>query len=200
MPDTLHPFAKSITQEQAAHLLVTPSALIELSMKDARQVVTYMRPKRIQMGTEFIHEGERAHTDYMMLILQGDVTVESVVPGEKDNMVVSVIGPGNLIGEMGVLDGAPRSASCTAATDLAVAVLSRAAMLRLVHAQPAVAARLMLAVSKRLADRLRDTTRKLKRFAQINSVLQAEIHSIMDNRSGAHVLKLEAPARGHAVT
>lgn len=181
-------------------MLVTPSALIELSMKDARQVVTYMRPKRIQMGTEFIHEGERAHTDYMMLILQGDVTVESVVPGEKDNMVVSVIGPGNLIGEMGVLDGAPRSASCTAATDLAVAVLSRAAMLRLVHAQPAVAARLMLAVSKRLADRLRDTTRKLKRFAQINSVLQAEIHSIMDNRSGAHVLKLEAPARGHAVT
>jgi CRP-like cAMP-binding protein len=90
-----------------------------------------------------------------------------------------VIGPGNLIGEMGVLDGAPRSATCTAYTDLAAAVLTRAALLRLVREKPAVAAHLMLAVSKRLSDRLRDTTRKLKQFVQINTALQQEIQAIM---------------------
>ena len=104
-------------------------------------------------------------------------------PGADGSMVVNVIGPGHLIGEMGVLDGSPRSATCAAITDVAAAVLSRAALRRLLKADPAVGARLLLAISKRMADRLRETTRKLRTFAQMNKALQQELQVVMNNRT-----------------
>lgn len=171
-------------EEVAARLLVTPSALDDLKLADAKRVVGYMHPQLISAGTVFIREGEVSGNDYMMLVLEGDISVESELPGSDGNLVVNVIGPGHLIGEMGVLDNSPRSATCTAMTDIAAAVLSRAALRRLLRAEPAVGARLLLAISKRMADRLRDTTRKLRTFAQMNRALQQELQVVMNNRTG----------------
>jgi CRP/FNR family cyclic AMP-dependent transcriptional regulator len=170
-------------EEVAARMLVTPSALDELTMADAMKVVGYMRPKRIKAGTVFIREGEVQQNDYMLLVLEGDIAVENDLPGLHESMVVNIIGPGHLIGEMGVLDGSPRSATCTATTDIAAAVLSRTALMRLMKDQPRVGAKLLLAISKRMADRLRETTRKLKTFAQMNKALQQELQVVMNNRS-----------------
>lgn len=170
-------------EEVAARLLVTPSALDDLTLGDAMRVVAYMRPHRIKSGTVFIHEGEVKRNDYMLLVLEGDISVENELPGHEGTMVVNIIGPGHLIGEMGVLDGSPRSATCTATTDIAAAVLSRTALMRLLKAEPAVGARLLLAISKRMADRLRETTRKLRTFAQMNKALQQELQVVMNNRT-----------------
>ena len=170
-------------EEVAARLLVTPSALDDLTLADAMRVVTYMRPHRIKAGAVFINEGELKRNDYMLLVLEGDISVENELPGNDGSMVVNIIGPGHLIGEMGVLDGSPRSATCTATTDIAAAVLSRTALMRLLKAEPAVGSRLLLAISKRMADRLRETTRKLRTFAQMNKALQQELQVVMNNRT-----------------
>jgi len=171
-------------EELAARLLVTPTALDDLTLADAMKVVAYMRPQRIAAGTVFIQEGETRRNDYMLLILEGDIAVESDLPGVNESMVVNIIGPGHLIGEMGLLDGAPRSATCTASTHIAAAVLSRTGLMRLLKDHPRVGSKLLLAISKRLADRLRETTRKLKTFAQMNKALQQEIAVVMNNRTG----------------
>lgn len=170
-------------EEVAARLLVTPSALEDLTLRDATRVVAYMRPKLIRAGAVFIREGETQRNDFMMLVLEGDISVESDMPGHDGSLVVQVIGPGHLIGEMGLLDGSPRSATCVAQTDVAVAVMSRSGLMRLLKAEPAVGARLLLAISKRMADRLRETTRKLRTFAQMNKALQQELSVVMNNRS-----------------
>lgn len=171
-------------EEVAARMLVTPSAFADLTLADAMRVVSYMKPKRIKAGTAFIEEGEVRQNDYMLLVLEGDIAVESDVPGLNESIVVNVIGPGNLIGEMGMLDGSPRSARCTANTDIAAAVLSRTALMRLLRDHPGVGSRLLLAISKRMADRLRETTRKLRTFAQMNRALQEELQVVMNNRTG----------------
>ncbi len=98
-------------EEVAARLLVTPTALADLTIADAMKVVGYMRPKLIKAGTVIIHEGEVRQNDYMLLLLEGDIAVESELPGMAESMVVNIMGPGHLIGEMGMLDGAPRSAT-----------------------------------------------------------------------------------------
>jgi len=170
-------------EELAARLLVTPTALDDLTLADAMKVVAYMRPQRIAAGTVFIQEGETRRNDYMLLILEGDIAVESDLPGVNESMVVNIIGPGHLIGEMGLLDGAPRSATCTASTDIAAAVLSRTGLMRLLKDHPRVGSKLLLAISKRLADRLRETTRKLKTFAQMNKAMQQELAVVMNNRT-----------------
>ena len=162
-------------QIKAAALLITEGALVELSAADAREVVSYMRPERIKAGEVVIREGESTRSDFMALVLDGEVTVENSVAAAHDSMVVSILGPGSLIGDMGIIDGGPRSATCTASTDLALALLTREALARLMDTHPSVAARLLLAMSKRIADHLRETNRKLMTFAQVSKALQQEL-------------------------
>lgn len=171
-------------EEVAARLLVTPSALDDLTLRDAVKIVGYMRPKAFPAGTVFIREGETRRNDFMLLVLEGDISVESASPGEEGHMVVDVMGPGSLIGEMGMLDGAPRSATCSAVTDVAAAVLTRTALMRLLKDEPSVGSRLLLAITKRLSDHLRETTRKLRTFAQMNKALQEELLTVMNRRVG----------------
>jgi CRP/FNR family transcriptional regulator, cyclic AMP receptor protein len=170
----------TISEKDAARLLVTESALGQLSFADARKVVRHMKPKRIKAGAALIREGEKVNNDFMMLILSGDVRVEGQSPGVADEVIVTVLGAGSLIGEMGMINDAARSATCIASTELAVAVLSRAAMKKLMNEEADVAARLLLAISSRLAERLRDTTSKLKKFVQLNAMLQNEVYRLMD--------------------
>jgi CRP/FNR family cyclic AMP-dependent transcriptional regulator len=170
------------SQADAARLLVTESALGELSLKDAMRIVAYMRPKRLRAGQALVQEGEKVHTNYMMLILSGDVQVESETPGTGESLVVSVVGAGSLIGEMGLLNGSARTATCVAGTDLVVAVLTREGLRRMLSAEPDLAARFLLAMSSRLAERLRETTDKLKRFVQLTGMLQREVFMLMDAR------------------
>ena len=54
-----------------------------------------MQPSRFDMGTVFINEGEAAHTDFMMLTLDGEVLVQNNVKSANNSMVMSIIGPGN---------------------------------------------------------------------------------------------------------
>ena len=167
--------ATAHVQTKAAAMLVTEGALVELSAADARTIVSYMRPSLVSAGAIVIREGESLKNDFMALVLDGEVTVENSVAAAHDSMVVSILGPGSLIGDMGIIDGGPRSATCTASTDLALAVLTRDSLTRLMENKPGVAARLLLAMSKRIADHLRETNRKLMTFAQVSKALQQEL-------------------------
>lgn len=165
----------SSTADLAAELLVAPTALMRLTPEEARAVVYYMQPHRIDEGTTFIKEGDTRDTAFMMLILDGEVTVETIVVSRIEPVTVTVLGRGSLVGEMGLLDGEPRSASCTASTPLSCAILSRRALEDLMDDHPLVAAKLMLAVALRIAARLRDNADKLKMYVQLTQAMQQEI-------------------------
>ncbi|SFB86110.1 Cyclic nucleotide-binding domain-containing protein [Polaromonas sp. OV174] len=163
------------TAQLAAKLLITPCAMLQLTPEDARTVVRYMRLHRIAQGTTFIREGDTQNTGFMLLLIDGEVTVENIVVSRVEPITVTVLGQGSLIGEMGLLDGEPRAASCTASSHVRCASLSREALERLVQDAPAVAAKLMLAVSLRIAHRLRDNADKLKMYVQLTQVMQQEL-------------------------
>jgi len=65
--------------ETAAELLTAPSAMLQLSLAEARLVARYMRPRFIREGTVFIREGDAEGTGFMVLVLDGEVTVENIV-------------------------------------------------------------------------------------------------------------------------
>ena len=165
----------------AAEMLIAPSALMQLRLAEAQIIMRYMRPKRIPRGTVFIREGEEHETDFMALILDGDVLVDNIVISRDTPYTVTVLGPGSLHGELGLLDGLPRSASCTAETDLCCAMLTRRGLLKLLKDDPKVGAKLMMAIAMRIGDRLRDNTRKLKTFASLTKAMQQEIDSLQQD-------------------
>lgn len=164
------------TAELAARLLIAPTALMQLSLGDAFTVVSYMTPRKIPAGTTFIAEGDKKDTDYMLLVLEGEVTVENIMVSRSTPVTMGVLGPGSLVGEMGLVDGKARLASCTASTEVRCAILSRAALDVLGKEDPRTAAKLMFAVSLRIADRLREATEKLKKYSQLTQAMQQEIN------------------------
>jgi CRP/FNR family cyclic AMP-dependent transcriptional regulator len=98
----------------AEYLLPPPARSCSSPMRTRAVVVTYMKPHKIAEGVTFIKEGDTEDTDFMLLVLDGEVMIESIVVSRTEPITVTVLGPGSLIGEMGLLDGEPRSASCTA--------------------------------------------------------------------------------------
>ncbi|WP_029526677.1 cyclic nucleotide-binding domain-containing protein [Polaromonas glacialis] len=164
----------------AAEMLMAPTALMQLTMPEARMVVRYMQPQIVAKGTIFIREGDARDTGFLMLLLDGEVTVETLVVSRVEPIVITLLGPGSLIGELGMFDGLPRYASCIAATQLRCAILTRKALNSLMQENPAVAAKLLLAVSLRIGARLREMTDKLKMYVQLTQAMEQEIASRPD--------------------
>lgn len=126
---------------------------------------------RAKAGQALIEEGDAS--DWMLLLLSGTVDVgkrkigaefDSEDPG--DTTRVAVLRPGAVLGEMSMLDGEPRYASCWALGDVEVAVLTRPAVARLITDQPAVGAKLLVKLTQLLAQRLRNTSNQLLRQLQ----------------------------------
>lgn len=169
----------SSAAELAAKLLIAPTALMQLTHEEAFTVVSYMTPRKIPMGTTFITEGDESDTGFMMLLLEGEVIVENIVVSRRTPVTVTVLGPGSLIGEMGLVDGQARLASCSATTDSRCAVLTRAALEKLSKDDPHTATKLMFAIAARIAERLRETSEKLKMYTQLVQAMQQEIDHLM---------------------
>ena len=111
--------------ERAAELLTAPSALMHLTLDEARVVVGYMTPQFIPTGTTFIREGDAADEGFMALLLEGEVVVEGITVSRTEPVTIGVLAPGSLIGEVGLVDREPRSASCTTSADSLCAILTR---------------------------------------------------------------------------
>jgi len=167
------------SEEAAADMLRAPTALMALSLDQARTVVKYMQPLIIPEGTVIFQEGDADDTGYMLLIIGGEVTVETLIVSRQTPDTLTVLGPGSLIGEMALFDGAARSATCTAASLVRCAALSREAIEALTRNEPAVAAHLMTAIGQRLAERMRQCDEKVRLYSHLVRTMQREIDALM---------------------
>ena len=99
--------------------------------------------RRFKAGDVLFEKGEAGDT--MVLVLEGKIDVRV---GDK---VVETAGLYDILGEMALLDAAPRSATAKAATTGEVAVIDRQTFLDLVRENPAFS----LYVMRRMAARIR---------------------------------------------
>lgn len=172
----------TIDREKVVELLLTTNALVSLSMADARQLVSYMLLARFEQGSVIFTDGKQnIGSEYMLLVLEGEVLVETNSNGESST-VVNMLGAGHLIGEMGIIDGEPRSATCTAQTAVEVAMLSRSDLGRLMDEYPSIAARFCLAIAKKIADNVRLGNKKLLVLTQVNKAMRLEIDAQIKRR------------------
>jgi CRP/FNR family cyclic AMP-dependent transcriptional regulator len=170
----------STTARRAADLLRSTTALIQLSPAEALTVVAYMELRRCAEGEAIIRQGHSGGEDgFMALVIEGEVTVEAVTVSRTEPLTVNVLGPGHLMGEMSLMDGEARSATCTASTDVRCAVLTRTALQTLMAEEPTTAAKLLSAVAQRLSQRLRENDAKLQLYGQLVLSMQQEIDRLI---------------------
>lgn len=169
-PAAPSPRTRAITENArlaalAAELLPVSNAFVQLSDDETRCVVAYMREVSFNRGDRLFTAGDASNSSYLLLLLEGEVSVDAGNTGP--GVAISVLGPGAILGEMAMLDGAPRSATCTAMTDIHAAGLARRGLEQMIEAHPKVAAKLMVSLSQRLADRLRALGEQLQLYAQV---------------------------------
>ncbi|HUR91001.1 MAG TPA: cyclic nucleotide-binding domain-containing protein [Ramlibacter sp.] len=145
--------------------------LQDFTPEEAELLGTSMVRVRARPGQLLIAEGESS--DWMMMLLSGTVDVrkrkvgtgaDETEPGDAARL--AVIKEGAVIGEMSMLDGEPRYASCRALSDVEAAVLSRAAVSHLIAHYPTIGAKLLVKLTQLLAQRLRNTSSKLVKALQ----------------------------------
>ena len=113
------------------------------------------RPRHFATGDVIMRQGDAS--DALHVIVRGRVRVERSQPNERP-LVLADLGVGDVIGEMGLLDNAPRSATVTALEHTETIEIHATVMALVVMQYPQVAAALLRTLSRRLrnADELAD--------------------------------------------
>src|SRR5436189_3712284 len=137
------------------------------------------RERKVSAGQDVFKEGDNGDGVYVV----GDGLIEiSVKMSENVRRAFYQVPPGELFGEMAVLEMKPRSASATAAKDSTVYFIPRAELLLMIERSPELA----LGMLREISQRLREFNRRY-----IEEVLQAERLAIIGRfaRSIVHDLK-----------
>lgn len=107
---------------------------------------------------EVIRQDE--YGNFMVVVLTGTLAVDRVQPwGEQ--LRLAETRPGDILGEMSLLDSGIRFSSCTTLTDCEIAVLSADALDEMVGKDPQLAASLVALLARKLSLRLRAVSARL---------------------------------------
>ncbi len=137
--------------------------LEDLTPQEADTLGALMPLVHARAGQALIREGEVG--DWMLLLLVGTVDVFKTSQSGGISRL-AVIKQGAAVGEMSMLDSAPRYATCVAIEDVQAGVLTRGVIARLIQEHPAIGAKLLVKLTQLLAQRLRNTSNQLVKLLQ----------------------------------
>jgi CRP-like cAMP-binding protein len=129
-----------------------------LTSEDSAALKPLLRPRRYDAGRIMFQRGDPA--DEVFLLTAGQLRI-SVCSADGRELAFRVANPGDMVGEIGVLDDSARTADVTALRRSEVLVLSRADLRRLLTSRPDMA----MGVIRFLCRRLRDTSDQLEALA-----------------------------------
>jgi CRP-like cAMP-binding protein len=141
------------------HALIPKCPLLEnFSTGEVRLLTHFMEMYKAGPGVEIIREGEAG--DFMLMVVEGKV---DVLKRDKHNtpQLIATVDAGKTLGEMSMIDGEARFATCVAMEPVVLAVLDREALARIIVEQPMLGAKILMELVLLLSQRLRATSQRL---------------------------------------
>lgn len=120
-----------------------------------QQLQAHALEQLVERGQTIFAKGDVGTS--LFAILEGQVKVISFSMQGK-NAVLNFLGPGDIFGEIALLDGGARTADVTAVTNCKLIAIDRRDFLSLLHSKPDIAQKLI----EILCARLRNTSRQLE--------------------------------------
>jgi CRP/FNR family cyclic AMP-dependent transcriptional regulator len=127
------------------------TALDDASAATLRESMTQVK---VSKGQTLFKEGDAG--DRLFVVVEGKLKLGTSSGDGRENLL-SILGPGDMFGELSLFDPGPRTATATAVTDARVLALANDQVIGWVTAHPQVSLQLL----KRLARRLRRTNEVL---------------------------------------
>jgi CRP/FNR family transcriptional regulator, cyclic AMP receptor protein len=119
----------------------------DIDPQDLRPLVDELRPRRYRKGETIFVAGDPGTS--LCVIESGRVKL-SLSSVEGREVIIDLLGPGEVFGELALLDGEPRSADAVAVESTHLLLLHRDAFLRFLSNRPEVALALLRVLSRRL--------------------------------------------------
>lgn len=138
--------------EQIFALIESAPLFSRITRDEAKLLSGGMRIYRVKAGTPFIAEGDPG--DFMTLLLEGEVEVVKHYASVSAK-IIATVGRGKTLGEMSMIDGEPRFATCVASSETTFAVLTQEDLMRVIEERPALGAKILLQLVVLLNQRLR---------------------------------------------
>ena len=142
-------------------VLLTSPFFAHLHPDEMDELIAHSQERRLQRGTLIFAKGDPG--SFMLAVLTGLIRV-GVTSAEGREVTLNVISPGEIVGEIALLDGRPRSADAVAVEETVVMVIERRFFLPFLIRHEGLVERL-LAV---LCDRLRRTSAALEELALLD--------------------------------
>jgi CRP/FNR family transcriptional regulator len=143
-------------QASAAELLARVPLLSGLEPGELERIAQVAIPRSFPKGARVFHEGDRSDACYV--IRAGEVRVTREHPDGRA-IALATLGPGELVGELAMLDGGVRSASVETLSEVDLLAVSAADMKGLLERNAQITAKLVVALTKRL----RETNERISR-------------------------------------
>lgn len=118
-----------------------------LDSESAAELRTIVTEVRLSRGQRLFAEGDEG--DRLFVVLDGKIKLTRMASDGRENLV-SVLGPGEMFGELSLFDPRPRTMSATAVTETELAALAHAALRPWLTSRPQVAMHLLGALARRL--------------------------------------------------
>ena len=145
------------------HLLRT-ALFSGFTQDEVGRLARYLQLYRSAPGIAILREGDPG--DYMMLLLEGKVDVLKNDRQNRQKNIGAVL-PGQSFGEMSLVDGEPRFATCVAAEPTLYALLARETFARLINEDPRLGAKFLVQLLEMVSRRLRQISEELVDFLRV---------------------------------
>ena len=129
-----------------------------LDAQEHERLLAAMEPGAAQPGDRVLTKGSPSRS--LIVVEEGELEIVDEAMGET--LVLATIGPGGVVGEVGFVDGEVRTHDVRARTDCRLRRLTRERLLELVENDPALFAKITIALAELLARRFRSVVRELE--------------------------------------
>ena len=130
------------TKRRSAAALGLVPIFVDLSGRHLRRVADLAEEVPYPAGAKVVEEGLPGEA--LFVILEGEARVT------RNKKGIAKLRPGDVFGEISVLDGGPRTATVVAQTPLLLLRLFRRDLTKLMQKEPQIAARLLRELARRL--------------------------------------------------
>jgi CRP/FNR family transcriptional regulator, cyclic AMP receptor protein len=126
-----------------------PTDAVAESLTLVEQLRGAMAPVTLRAGRTLFEQGDEATS--LFVVEEGHLKIGRRTPVGRQR-ILALTGPGDMIGEMSLLDGSSRDGTATAVTDCVLLELSQADFDAYLAARPAVVAALFSLIGRRLRE------------------------------------------------
>ncbi len=133
--------------DRIRELLTSVELFAEMNEEEIVDLSSLAQIKKLDKDTTIFHAGDPA--DAVFVVASGRVKVV-ITSSDGKEFILTVLGAGQVFGEMALLESAPRSASVVTLSAVEVLVINRADFQHLLDSNPRISLRLMAILSRRL--------------------------------------------------